>query len=90
MPLLLLVCAVRVVSVIVRIFLLRGQHKHARYHLSVRNSGEFMRGFMVLLWQVLRSKFWYMTVPKLPGKKLFFNFDTEFVERYVYVCVFCF
>lgn len=31
--------------------------------------------------QVLRSKFWYMNVPKLPAKKLFFNFDQDFVEK---------
>mmetsp|Transcript_38258 Transcript_38258/g.95792 ORF Transcript_38258/g.95792 Transcript_38258/m.95792 type:complete len:142 (+) Transcript_38258:123-548(+) len=31
--------------------------------------------------EVLRSKFWYMSVPKLPAKKLFFNFDDDFVER---------
>jgi hypothetical protein len=31
--------------------------------------------------QVLRSKFWYMSVPKLPAKKLFFNFDKDFVEK---------
>lgn len=31
--------------------------------------------------QVLRSKFWSMNVPKLPSKKLFFNFDGDFVER---------
>ena len=33
------------------------------------------------IFQVLRSKFWSMTVPKLPGKKLFFNFDDEFVNK---------
>jgi hypothetical protein len=31
--------------------------------------------------EVLRSKFWYMSVPKLPAKKLFFNFDKDFVEK---------
>lgn len=35
----------------------------------------------VVLDEVLRSKFWYMNVPKLPGKKFFFNFDDDFVER---------
>eukprot|EP00293_Proteomonas_sulcata_P001967 CAMPEP_0184328308 /NCGR_PEP_ID=MMETSP1049-20130417/143553_1 /TAXON_ID=77928 /ORGANISM="Proteomonas sulcata, Strain CCMP704" /LENGTH=141 /DNA_ID=CAMNT_0026650611 /DNA_START=589 /DNA_END=1014 /DNA_ORIENTATION=+ len=36
--------------------------------------------FMILD-EVLRSKFWYMQVPKLPGKKYFFNFDEEFVNQ---------
>lgn len=31
--------------------------------------------------QVLRSKFWSMTVPKLPSKKLFFNFDGDFIQK---------
>ena len=35
----------------------------------------------LMLDEVLRSKFWSMTVPKLPGKKLFFNFDDEFVNK---------
>ncbi|EKX40386.1 hypothetical protein GUITHDRAFT_113626 [Guillardia theta CCMP2712] len=35
----------------------------------------------VLLDDVLRSKFWYMQVPKLPQKKFFFNFDEEFISR---------
>mmetsp|Transcript_13954 Transcript_13954/g.20314 ORF Transcript_13954/g.20314 Transcript_13954/m.20314 type:complete len:156 (-) Transcript_13954:81-548(-) len=30
---------------------------------------------------VMRSKFWYMSVPKLPTKKMFFNFDNEFVGK---------
>mmetsp|Transcript_43049 Transcript_43049/g.88075 ORF Transcript_43049/g.88075 Transcript_43049/m.88075 type:complete len:145 (+) Transcript_43049:372-806(+) len=30
---------------------------------------------------VLRSKFWSMKLPRLPSKKLFFNFDNEFVDK---------
>mmetsp|Transcript_50532 Transcript_50532/g.157787 ORF Transcript_50532/g.157787 Transcript_50532/m.157787 type:complete len:105 (-) Transcript_50532:419-733(-) len=36
--------------------------------------------FMILD-EVLRSKFWYAQVPKLPQKKLFFNFDEQFVNK---------
>jgi len=32
-------------------------------------------------WQVLRSKFWSMQVPRLPGKKYFFNFDEDFINK---------
>lgn len=36
--------------------------------------------FMILD-EVLRSKFWYTAVPKLPSKKYFFNFDDEFIKK---------
>ena len=35
----------------------------------------------MMLDEVLRSKFWYTAVPKLPGKKMFFNLDDDFIKK---------
>ena len=49
-------------------------------YLRVCKSGGVLADFMILD-EVLRSKFWYTAVPKLPSKKYFFNFDDEFIKK---------
>mmetsp|Transcript_41778 Transcript_41778/g.83740 ORF Transcript_41778/g.83740 Transcript_41778/m.83740 type:complete len:143 (-) Transcript_41778:276-704(-) len=60
--------------------------KHVVYVMKVINGDrswlcEKRYSDFIAIDNVLRSKFWYMQVPKLPGKKYFFNFDEEFVDK---------
>ena len=61
-------------------------NKHVVYMLRVMNGDkqwicEKRYSDFQMLDDVLRSKFWYTAVPKLPSKKYFFNFDDEFIKK---------
>lgn len=61
-------------------------NKHVVYMLRVMNGDkqwicEKRYSDFMMLDDVLRSKFWYTAVPKLPSKKYFFNFDDEFIKK---------
>ena len=60
--------------------------KHVMFQMKVVNGDrswicEKRFTDFAILDQVLRSKFWSMAVPRLPSRKMFFNFDEDFINK---------